>query len=38
MGTTKIERLKAANNALNIKPEREDWFMWWRASAGHEVP
>lgn len=38
LGTTKIERLKAAMNAANIQLEREEWFMLWRASMGREVP
>lgn len=37
MGTTKIERLKAAMAAVSIKITREEWFMLWRASTGHEV-
>lgn len=37
MGTTKIERIKAAMAALSIKITREEWFMLWRASTGHEV-
>jgi predicted oxidoreductase len=37
MGTTKIERIKAAMHALSIKITREEWFMLWRASTGHEV-
>jgi predicted oxidoreductase len=38
MGTTKIERLKSAYKAADLSIEREEWFMLWRASAGHEVP
>jgi predicted oxidoreductase len=38
MGTTKIERLKSAYDAAKLKIEREEWFMLWRASTGHEVP
>jgi len=38
MGTTKIERLKSAYDATRISIEREEWFMLWRASMGHEVP
>lgn len=38
MGTTKIERLKSAYNAASIILEREEWFLLWRASKGHEVP
>ncbi len=38
MGTTKIERLRSAYDASQIKIDREEWFMLWRASTGHEVP
>ncbi len=38
LGTTKIIRLRAALQAQSIKLEREEWFMLWRASKGHEVP
>jgi len=38
MGTSKIERLKLALEAKKIKLEREEWYMLWRASTGHEVP
>jgi predicted oxidoreductase len=38
IGSTKMERLKSAYDASEIKIEREEWFMLWRASTGHEVP
>jgi len=38
IGSTKIERLKSAHDAARIDIEREEWFMLWRASKGHEVP
>lgn len=38
VGTTKIERLRSAWNTRELKLEREEWFMIWRAAAGHEVP
>ena len=38
IGTTKIDRLKSAYEAAKIILEREEWFMLWRASTGHEVP
>jgi predicted oxidoreductase len=38
MGTTKIERLISAYKAADIKIEREEWFILWQASSGHEVP
>ena len=38
IGSTKIERLKLAYNANEVNIEREEWFMLWRASKGHEIP
>lgn len=38
LGTTKIERLKAASESLKIKLTREEWHMLLRASIGHDVP
>ena len=38
MGTTKIERLKSAYEARRLILQREEWFMLWRASMGHEIP
>ena len=38
IGSTKIERLKSAYVAASMNIEREEWFMLWRASMGHEVP
>jgi predicted oxidoreductase len=38
MGTTKIERLVSAYKAAALQIEREEWFMLWRASTGHDVP
>lgn len=38
IGSTKIGRLKSAYDASQIDIEREEWFMLWRASKGHEVP
>ncbi len=37
LGTSKIERIKAAVVATQIKLEREEWYMLWRASTGKEV-
>ncbi len=37
LGTSKAERVKAAVEATQIKLEREEWFMLWRASTGKEV-
>jgi predicted oxidoreductase len=38
IGSTKIERLTSAYDATKINIEREEWFMLWRASKGHEIP
>lgn len=38
LGTSKTERIKSAVEAISIDLEREEWFMLWRASTGHEVP
>jgi predicted oxidoreductase len=38
IGSTKIERLTSAYDATKIHLEREEWFMLWRASKGHEIP
>jgi len=38
IGSTKIERLTSAYEAAKINIEREEWFMLWRASKGHEIP
>ena len=37
LGTSKFERIKTAVAATQIKLEREEWFMLWRASTGKEV-
>jgi predicted oxidoreductase len=37
LGTTKIERVKAAVAALAIELSSEDWFSLWAASIGREV-
>ena len=38
MGSTKIQRLTSAYEASKIIIEREEWYMLWRASKGHEIP
>lgn len=38
MGTGKIERLREAVAAESLVLDRQQWFMIWEASAGHEVP
>lgn len=37
LGTSKSARIKAALDATDIKLEREEWYMLWRASTGKEV-
>src|SRR6185503_13778562 len=38
LGTSKIERIKKALEATEIKMTREEWYILWRASTGHDVP
>jgi len=38
LGTSKIERAQKAMEATEIKMTREEWFILWRASKGHDVP
>lgn len=37
IGTSKSERIRSAVAATQIKLDREEWFMLWRASTGKEV-
>lgn len=37
LGTSKTARIRAAVSATQLKLEREEWFMLWRASTGKEV-
>ncbi len=37
LGTSKIERLKSAIANTGLQLEREEWFMLWAASTGHDV-
>jgi predicted oxidoreductase len=38
LGTSKIERVQKALEATETKMTREEWFILWRASKGHDVP
>ncbi|MGB0984870.1 MAG: aldo/keto reductase, partial [Saprospiraceae bacterium] len=38
LGTARPERVEAAVDALRIELTREEWFMLWEASLGHEIP
>ena len=38
MGSTKIQRIQSAVNALSIELTDEEWFMLWEAAVGNEVP
>ena len=38
VGTTRIERLKAAMDAIKINLSREDWFLLLETQWGQEVP
>jgi len=37
LGTSKIERIKAAHEALNISITHEEWYLLWQAAIGEEV-
>lgn len=37
LGTTKIDRLSAANKALHLQMDRADWYRLWTASTGEEI-
>ena len=38
IGSTNLERIKAASKAISITLSTEDWFKLLEASQGHEVP
>lgn len=38
LGTGQLERIRAAAQAEQFHLSREQWFMIWEASMGHEVP
>lgn len=38
LGSGKINRVKSAIEALEITLTKDQWFMIWEASKGHEVP
>ncbi len=38
VGSGKIERIKRALPAENIRLDREQWYSIWQASTGHSVP
>lgn len=37
MGTSKLQRLKDAARALQIKLSREEWYRLWQASTGERI-
>lgn len=37
LGTTRLERMKQATEALQLQLTTEEWYMLWRASTGREV-
>ncbi|MDY6895217.1 MAG: oxidoreductase, partial [Thermotogota bacterium] len=37
-GSGRLERLKNAVEALNVKMTREQWFKIYEAALGHDVP
>ena len=38
LGTTKIERVQRAVQAVDVEMSREDWYTLWSASTGKRVP
>jgi len=38
LGTGNLDRIRRAVQAEEIRLSRQQWFMIWRASMGHEVP
>lgn len=37
LGTSKIERIRAAHQALKIELTHEEWYMLWEAALGREI-
>jgi predicted oxidoreductase len=37
LGTSKISRIKAAYESLNVDISNEEWYMLWQAAIGNEV-
>ena len=37
LGTSKIERIKAAKEALKVNLSHEEWYMLWEAALGREI-
>ncbi|MGL4772387.1 MAG: aldo/keto reductase [Clostridium sp.] len=37
VGTSKIERVKSARNALDLKMTREQWYEIWQSSLGRNI-
>lgn len=38
IGTNKIERIESAAQSVDIQLEQEDWYAFWVAAHGHDVP
>lgn len=38
LGTSKLERVKKALKALEVKISREDWYALWQAASGRKIP
>lgn len=38
LGTSNLDRIKMARDALRISLSREDWYKLWSAATGSEVP
>ena len=37
LGTSKLSRIKSANDSLKINITHEDWYFLWQAATGSEI-
>ena len=37
LGTSKLSRIKSANDSLKINITHEDWYLLWQAASGKEI-
>jgi predicted oxidoreductase len=37
LGTSKLSRIKSANDSLKINITHEDWYLLWQAATGKEI-
>ncbi len=38
IGTTKLQRMIDATDAINCKLQPQDWFLLWETARGQQVP